>query len=158
MAAAIPLIATVAGTVLSASAQKQQADQQYQDSKIQAAQVATQAKNTMAQSQIQAMEDRRQASLAQSRALAVSAASGASSTSASTVKNISDIAQQGELNALTSLWGGNEQARNMNLQSDLLNQQAKSVKKAAPLQMIGSVLQSGSSLYSRYGGSTSSRG
>jgi hypothetical protein len=96
MAAAIPFI-MLAGTAVGAAGQIQQGQQQKQMAAEEARQMQSQAKNEYATSQIQAMEDRRQSQLAQSRAQAVAAASGADATSASFVRNISDMEGQENL-------------------------------------------------------------
>ncbi|EOI7348445.1 hypothetical protein HL273_20335 [Yersinia enterocolitica] len=117
-----------------------------------AAQLDSQATTTRAQSQIQAREDRRQARLAESRAQALAAASGANANSTSFVNNISDMESQGELNALTSLWSGNQQANVMKSMANAKRMEASSAKKAGGIGALSSVLSAGKSLYSMFGG------
>lgn len=117
-----------------------------------AAQLDSQATTTRAQSQIQAREDRRQARLAESRAQALAAASGANANSTSFVNNISDMESQGELNALTSLWSGNQQANVMKSIANAKRMEASSAKKAGGIGALSSVLSAGKSLYSMFGG------
>lgn len=155
MAAAIPFI-MMAGTVIGAAGQAQQGQQAKSQAESEANQLQSQAKNEQAASQLQAMEDRRQARLAESRAQAVSAASGADPTSTSFVRNISDIEGQGELNALTSLWNGDERARQLRNQASATRASGSQAAKAANIGAMSSLLQSGSSLYSKYGGKPTS--
>lgn len=150
MAMAIPIM-MIAGTVLSAASQRQQGLQQQAMANSEASQMESQAKNEFAASQIQAMEDRRQARLASSSAQALGAASGADPTSASFVKNISDIEGQGELNALTSLWNGSDRARQLNNQAKATRISGNQAAKAGNIGAMTSLLQSGGSLYSKYG-------
>lgn len=151
MAAAIPFI-MLAGTAVGAASQIQQGQQQKQMAAEEARQMQEQAKNEYATSQIQAMEDRRQSQLAQSRAQAVAAASGADATSNSFVRNISDMEGQGELNALTSLWGGSERMRQLNNQASMTKYSGQQSAKAANIGAVSSLIQGGSSLYQKYGG------
>lgn len=150
MAAAIPWVIG-AGTVLGAASQVQQGKQQEAMANSEASQMESQAKNEFAASQIQAMEDRRQARLATSRAQAVGAASGVDPTSASFIKNTSDIEGQGELNALTSLWSGSDRARQLNNQAKATRVSGRQASKAANIGAMSTLLQSGGSLYSKYG-------
>ncbi|AJJ62741.1 hypothetical protein [Yersinia aldovae] len=121
-------------------------------SRQEAAQLDSQATTTQAQSQIQAREDRKQARLAESRAQAIAAASGANANSTSFVNNISDMESQGELNALTSLWSGNQQANVMKSMANAKRMEASSAKKAGGIGALSSVLSAGKSLYSMFGG------
>lgn len=150
MAQAIPIMMIV-GSVISAASQVQQGKQQEAMANSEAGQMESQAKNEFAASQVQAMEDRRQARLATSRAQAVGAASGADPTSASFVKNTSDIEGRGELNALTSLWSGADRARQLNNQAKATRISGKQAAKAANIGAMTTLLQSGGSLYSKYG-------
>ncbi|CNI61170.1 Uncharacterised protein [Yersinia massiliensis] len=140
------------GSVLGGFGAINQGRQQQKQAYSEASQLDRQASNTRAQSQVQAMEDRRQARLAESRALAVGAASGAAADSTSFVKNISDMESQGELNALTSLWGGNQQGSQLNNQAAVRRAEGDAAKKAGTINAISSLLQAGGSLYDRYGG------
>lgn len=150
MAMAIPIM-MMAGTVISAASQAQQGAQQKAMAESEASQMESQAKNEFAASQMQAMEDRRQARLAASRAQAVGAASGVDPTSASFVRNISEMEGQGELNALTSLWSGSERSRQLNNQANATRMSGSQAAKAANIGAMSNLLQSGGSLYAKYG-------
>lgn len=156
MAAAIPWVIG-AGTVLGAASGYQQGQQQKSQAYSEAAQMQDQAKAERAQSEVQAMEDRRQARLAESRALAVGAASGADATSGSMVSNISNIESQGELNALTSLWGGNDKARQLNNQASMTKAAGRNAGRGGIIGSLSTLLQGGGSLYAKYGGGSSTK-
>ena len=143
----------IAGSVIGAASQMKQGQQQKAMAESEAQQMESQAKNEFASSQIQAMEDRRQARLATSRAQAVGASSGADPNSASFVRNISNIEGAGELNALTSLWNGSEKSRQLNNQAAMTRTSGGQAAKAANIGAMSSLLQSGGSLYSKYGSS-----
>jgi hypothetical protein len=152
MAAAIPLVATIGGSVLSAASQKQQGNAAYTAGMSEANQLAAQATNTLAASQRQAMEDRRQSRLLQSKALALSAAGGGGASDVSVVKNISDLEAQGELNALNTLWSGSQQGQQLDFAASNRRKEAAAAKKAGGIGALTSILQTGGSLYSKYGG------
>jgi hypothetical protein len=99
------------------------------------------AKTERAKAQRQAFDQRRQADLMSSRAQAVSAASGAGAgaDAPSIVKIMSDIAGQGELNAQTAMWNGEEQARGLELG-------AKNARASGRSSMLGSLLGAGATL------------
>lgn len=140
------------GSLLNAFGSSKQGSASSAMSEFEASQLDRQANSTQAQSQRQAMEDRRQARLAESRALAVGAASGASADSTSFVNNISNIESLGELNALTSLYGGNEQASYLRKSAEAKRLEGKAAKSAGGIGALTSVLSAGKSLYSMFGG------
>lgn len=116
----------------------------------QAKQLRQQANNVDAAYQQQAREQTTQARQAESTSLANAAASGASANSVSAINNRADIAQQGELNNLTTLWNGTQQSNQMRNQANVLKAQAKAAKSAGGLGRLTSILQGGASLYSMY--------
>jgi len=142
----------LAGTVIGAASQAQQGQQQKIQAESEARQLEEQAKNEFATSQLQAMEDRRQSRLAQSRAQAVASSSGADPTSTSFVRNISEMEGQGELNALTSLWSGSERMRQINNQASATRVSGSQAEKAGNIGALTTLMRGGSSLYEKYGG------
>jgi hypothetical protein len=68
------------------------------------------ARATRESSQRAAAEERRQARLAQSRGLAVAAASGGGASDVTVVNTLADVAKEGEYRALSALYEGNEKA------------------------------------------------
>jgi hypothetical protein len=83
---------------------------QYQQGKAQKKQLFRQAGAARATSQRESVRDRKQSLLLQSRALAVAAASGGGVDDPTVSKLRADIAAQGEINALNTLWEGNEES------------------------------------------------
>ncbi|CFR19937.1 hypothetical protein [Yersinia kristensenii] len=150
----IAMGAMIGGSLLNAGSQYSQGKAAKKQAYGEASQLDKQANSVRAQSQLQAMEDRRQARLAESRALAVGAASGAAADSTSFVNNISNMESQGELNALTSLWGGNQQGNQLNNQAAVRRAEGDAAKKAGKINAMSSLLQTGGSLYDRFGGSS----
>ena len=131
-------------TILSSRAQAKQL-------KNEAAQLEAQALTERATSQRESIEQRRNARFAQSRALALSAASSASASDRSIETIISDIAGEGEYRALTALYNGEEQASSLEMQAKARRKEAKNAKTAGLISALGTILEGGSSIASRYG-------
>ena len=131
-------------TILSSRAQAKQL-------KNEAAQLEAQALTERATSQRESIEQRRNARFAQSRALALSAASDASASDRSIETIISDIAGEGEYRALTALYNGEEQASSLEMQAKARRKEAKNAKTAGLISALGTILEGGSSIASRYG-------
>lgn len=143
----------IGGTVLSGVGSYSQGAAAQKQANAEAAQLTAQASNQKAASQLQAMEDRRQARLLESRAQAVAAASGGGATDTSVVNAISGLEEQGELNALTTLFSGNQQSQQLLQQAASRRAEGSATKKAGGLRAFTSLLSAGGSLYDRYGGS-----
>ena len=112
-AALITAVPSVLGAVGAAQSQKQDA----LILESQAKQREQQAGQERAASQRQALEDKRQARILQSRAQARGAASGATGPGLFDIE--SDIIGEGELSALTSLYEGEERARSAEYGAEL---------------------------------------
>lgn len=151
MAQAIPLALSVAGPLLSAGGSIIGANSQANELRLQANQLDEQAGTDRASSQRRAIEERRQARLAQSRALAVAAASGGADDP-SVVNAIAGIEGEGEYRALSALYEGETEARSKEAQAAANRRGAKDVKTAGALKAATSIIGMGSSLYDRYGG------
>lgn len=85
-----------------------------------------------------AIEERRKADLATSRAEAVAAASGAGGKTVTDI--IGGIQGQGEYNALSALFSSEERARGMELQGKTAAMQGKQARKASVVAAIGNTL------------------
>lgn len=150
MAQAIPLALMAASTALQAGGTIIGSSAQSRELKREAVQLDQQAGQDRASSQRAAMEQRRQARLLQSRALARAAATGGASDP--TVVNIlANLEGEGEYRALTALYEGEERARNSEMQADARRREAKNAKKAGLIQAGGQVLQGAATIYGRYG-------
>lgn len=139
------------GSILGGISKYQQAKAQAKQYKTEAGQLRNQANDVNASAQMDAREENSKARQAESTSLANAAASGASANSVSAVNNRADIAQQGELNSLTTIWNGEQQANQLKNQASSLDAQAKATKKAGKMALMSSILGGGSSLMSNYG-------
>lgn len=152
MAQAIPAVIAVAGAALSAGGTIIGANSEAKALKSEAAQLDVQAGQERATSQRQAMEERRQARLAQSRALAVAAASGGGADDPTVINRMAELEGEGEYRSLVALYQGEESARGMEADAEARRKGAKSVKTAGLLKAGGTILSAGSTLYDRFGG------
>lgn len=91
---------------------------QYQQGKAEKKQFFRQAGATRATSQRESERARKQSMLLQSRALAIAAASGGGVDDPTVSKLRADIAAQGEVNALNTLWEGNEEGAGLMAQGE----------------------------------------
>lgn len=103
--------------------------------KFEAQQMDMKAKEERAASQREAGQDRKEAQLAMSRQQALAAASGggAGSDAPTIVKLMADTAGQGELNAQTRMYGGEQRARG-------LIDSAKARRMSGKASLLGSVV------------------
>lgn len=115
-------------------------------------QMETQAGQVRAQSQRAAVEDRRQGRLAQSRAQALAAASGAGATDPTVLNIIGDLEKEGEYRALSDLYAGDSQAQSLEYGAKVRRKTGKQIQGAYQMQAAGTLAQTGSSLFAKYGG------
>lgn len=168
--------AVVQGSTAAANAELARGTAARQGSVLEALQLEQAAGQERASSQRGAIEQRRQARIAQSRAVALAAASGGSSTDATVVNILGDIGAEGEYRALTELFEGSERAHGLEFDAALrrrsgdieltssrraaemilaegsarkraLNIQARSAKRSA----FSNLLSSAPSLFERFG-------
>lgn len=128
---------------------------QLEQAKYQAASAKVAAGQQRASAQRSAIEDRRKGQLAQSRAAAVAAASGGSVSDISSI--IGDLGTEGRYAALTSLYEGEDRARDLETRGALALYEGQSAYRAAKtdagsakMKAFSSLVQGGSSLYSKY--------
>lgn len=119
--------------------------------KNEARQLEGQAVVERATSQRQAMEERRQARLLQSRSLAVAAASGGGADDPTVVNIMSDLEGEGEYRALTALYEGETEAQGLEAQARARRKEGKNAKIAGFINAGASLLDAGSTMYDRYG-------
>lgn len=106
-----------------------------------------------AMSQRQAEQDRLQARLAESRGIAVAAASGGGGVETRGVADtIAGINEEGEMRALTSLWEGEERARSLEYAGKVKRWEGKNAKTASFISAGSQVLQGAASFAGKYGG------
>ena len=150
MAQAIPIGLAVAGSLLGAGGTIIGANSEAKELGYQASQLDRRAGLERATAQRRAIEERRQARLAESRALAIAAAGGGASDP-TVVNTIADIEGEGAYRALTALYEGDESALGMEAEADARRRGAKATKRAGYIKAGSTILGAGASLYSRYG-------
>ena len=156
----------VGGTILSAAGQVQagwaadaNAKAQQQALEYQAKQAEINAGQERASAQRRAMEERRQAGLASSRAKALAAAGGGTLLDPSVVNIMGDLAAEGEYNADVAMYEGEERARDLETGAQLRRYEGymeraagRQEKRSGYLSAGATVLKGRSSLMSKYGG------
>jgi len=149
LAAAAPYL-IAGGTALSALGQLQGGKQAKRAADFEAGQLDVAAGRARAASQRQAMEEKRLGKLAESRALAVGAATGGGSDV--TVANIiSDLAGETAYRSAVALYTGESQAKNLELKGQLRRYEGEAAKKAGRLGAFSTVLTGAASIGSLYG-------
>ncbi|MBX5148065.1 virion core protein, T7 gp14 family [Rhizobium lentis] len=140
-------VAGVAGSVAQAKGTREAAEAEKRNQDYLAAQDEMKAKEEMAASQREAQQSRAEATLANSRAQALAASSGggAGSDAPTIVRLMSDVAGQGELNAGTTLYGGQERAAG-------LFDNARGRRAAGRATVLGSKYAAFGQLASGFGG------
>jgi hypothetical protein len=136
----------VSGTILGAAGLSSAANSQRRSSNFEAAQMEQQAGQDRASAQRQAAEERRRARFAQSRALAVSAASGGAADPGA-LNILGDLEAEGEYRALSALYEGEESARGLATGAAARRYEGASARRSGQL----SVLTAGSTLLEKYG-------
>ena len=105
MAGIAPLL-TVVGTGLSMVSRIQQGKYEQAAAELEARNAEAQGKEELAASQRTAQDKRREAKLAESRAIAIAAGSGAGVTNPTVIDILEETAGRGEYIAQTELYGG----------------------------------------------------
>jgi hypothetical protein len=147
-----------AGSMSAASAAKRAGRNQQIAAAYQAQQMEQQAGQSVAASQRAAMEEERKARLMASRAVAVAAAGGGGTSDFNTANIIGDIFGEGAYRASVALYQGEEKARQLRMGADAkeLDGQfamsaANDAAKAIQIKGLGQAIQSGASMYGKYG-------
>jgi hypothetical protein len=136
----IGTVASVAGTGISALSGMSQAQYQQLVAKREAEALKQKANENAAAAQRVQITRERQTALALSRGQALAAASGGGATDPTVLNIQSDIAGQGEYNALTALYEGQSRARSDQYQADIDLFRAKRIQAGAPLAATGTIL------------------
>jgi hypothetical protein len=159
-ATAITAVGTLVGGAVEADAARAEGKAAQQIANFQARQMEQQAGQERAVSQREAIEQRRRARLAQSRALAIAAASGGGT--GGTVQDIlATLGAEGEMNAQAALYEGEEAARGLETQAAATRSQgryanvssrtaARNMRVSSYLSAAGTLMSDGSSFYSKY--------
>jgi len=152
-------VSSIAGGFSAANAAKTAAQRQKTEAEFEAEQMTQAAGQAIATSQRDAIEQRRQARLLQSRAIAISGASGASVTDPTVLNLIGDIAGQGSYRAAVALYQGEDKARQLNMaadakryEGDVALETGRNKAKAYQIQGVTGALGSASTMFGRFGG------
>lgn len=148
MAVAPMLIMMAASAAVSVIGQQSAAKAQQAGLDYQAKQQEAAAGQTRASGQRESMEQRRQATLAQSR---VQALAGGGGSDESILNLTGNIAGEGEYNALSALYESEESALGREAQATGLRMEGKSVRRAANWKSASTVLSTASSMFGNYG-------
>lgn len=151
MAWIAPVMA-IAGSMFQAKGQQDAGAASQQSAEFIAIQDEQAANNVRGSAQRAAMEERRQGALAGSRAKALAAASGGGADDVTTTKILSSIAGESEYRALARLYQGEDQAYGYLSDASLRRSGGGEAKRAGDTAAMGTLIQGGSSLMSRYGG------
>lgn len=138
-------------------------------SEFEAEQLEQQAGQVVAASQRDALEERRRADLAASRALALAAASGGGASDTTVVNLIAGLKGEGAYRSAVALYRGEDQARKLKTGARAKRYEGLAAEEGASYEASGyetmamaSVFDTGATLYSRYskptGGPTTSKG
>lgn len=158
-------LASIAGTVMSASGQMQsgaaakaQGAAQQTAANYNASQLDQQATAVRGQTSAQVSDNARQTQLIQSTVRARAAASGGGATDPSVVTLQSGIAGRGEYNNLALLYSGEEKAQGLNNQANVTRYTGQEQfdaginnQTAANTKAVASIFSGASSLYGKYG-------
>lgn len=162
---AISAGASLIGTYLQVQASREmgrvarvRAEQQRVMAEFEAVEAERRAGASIAISQRQASEERRQANLVASRALAVAASSGGGVNDPTMIRVIANARGEGAVRAANALYEGEARARQLRTEAamgrltsteGLIN--AAGIQEGHALASMGTIAKEGASLYSRYG-------
>lgn len=153
-AVALPLAMAAVGVGggLKAYSSWQQGQQASRAASIQAEQMRQKASADMGIAQRRAIEERRQAGLVSSSALARSAGFGGGYADPTTQSIIGDITERGEYNALSQLYSGKSAYQTGMYGADVADWQGKNARRAGNIGAFTSVLTTAASMYGMSGG------
>lgn len=141
---------TILGAFTSAAGARQAGRADNTLAVYQAKQAEQQAGQERAAAQRQAMEERRRARLAQSRAIAVGAASGAG-TGGNVLDILGDLNTEGEYRAQSALFTGEEKARGYEMSASAKRYEGAQSVANAKAKSTGYLVGGGMSLLEKYG-------
>lgn len=151
--AAVPAAgwASLASTALTVGAAYQASQGQQAVLKQQARERDEEANVVAAESQRQAIVERKRAQQLMSRARAVAGASGAGVSDPTVVDIFTDIETQGEVNALSALASGSAMSRGYRQGARFARNEAGAARTAGYLNTASTALRGGGSWYEKYG-------
>ena len=150
MVAVLPQLKTVA-TILTAVGAVKQGRAMDKIGKAKASQLRTKAGQERAVGQHKAINRRRETDLAESRTLALAAASGAGASDPTIMNLIANLAGEGERNYQAAMYEGEEKARGLEYQADVSIYEGQVAKQKGYLTAGAAILSSASdSLHDKY--------
>lgn len=144
----VAAVASIGGSVLSGIGQVQAGKAANVNAKFQAAQAEQQAGQEQATAQRVAIEERRKAAIVVSNVRAASAASGGGATDPTVLNIEGGIAQQGEYNAMSALFEGEERSKALKLQAASTRMEGKQAKKAGMIGGVSTIISGASTIIS----------
>lgn len=153
MELALPIIglaASAASTVVGYIGTQKQAEAAEQEAAFRAKQLEQKANEDRAAGQRLMFDKRRQTELAQSSLMARAASSGGDTTDAGILNLSSDIAEEGEFQALTEFSKGENAARGYNDAASATRATGKSRAEGYRLKGIGTLLEGATSFADKY--------
>ena len=151
MAAVLPYIAA-ASTVIGVGMQVRQGNIQRQQMEQQASEREEDANAALAESQREALIERKKAKNLVSRARAIAGASGAGSSDPTVTNILTDIETQGEVNYLNALHSGQTMARGLRSGAATARRTGRATQTASRINAASTGLAGATSWYAKYGG------
>ena len=160
-ATAISTVGTIVSANDAAAAERAAGKNAREVGDWQAAQLRQQAGQERAAAQHQAENERHKGELAISRARALAAGSGGGAGDPTVMKIYGDLAAEGEMNAQSVLWDGDEAAKGLEAQAAAAQYEgeaayessrtaSRALKRAGYLSAAGNLLAGGSDFYTKY--------
>ena len=136
----------VGSTLLGVWGQIQQGKSADEQAKYQAEQLEQRAGQQRAVSQRKALEQRRRAGIAESRALALAAASGGGASDPTVTNLMAGIAGEGELAYQTAIYEGEERARGSEMGAEAKGYEGKQAKRSGYIGAASTLLSGAASM------------
>jgi hypothetical protein len=149
-AAALPYI-SAASTALAVGAQVKAGNEQKNQMEILAREREEDAKAVQAESQREALNERKKAKNLMSRARAVAGASGAGASDPTVTDILTDIDTQGETNYLNALYSGNTVARGLRSGAATARRTGRAAQTAGNMNAASTALGGATSWHEKYG-------
>jgi hypothetical protein len=146
----LPLVLQVVGTAVTVMSAIKAGQAQKAMNDFEAEQLNAQGAHEKALADKQALEERRKAKLLESKATAQAVAGGATATDPGVLDITTDIAQEGEYNALMALWEGEERAKGRYTQAAAARMEGREAKRAAKTKAISTAISGAGSAYSSW--------
>lgn len=140
---------TIAGSLFSSQQNRAAGAQEQQAAEFRAQQLEVNAGQQQAAAQRAALDERRRARFAQSRALAIASVSGGGSDP-TVVDIIGELAGEGEYRAMTDLYQGEEAARQLRMGAAGARFQGAAARQNYDAAATSSLIRGGMSLFSKY--------